>query len=251
MRTLATIKAFYKLFAPFDRSAGPPLHIKSHNGAIGLWYNPEHLKTLSELGLSSNDHVLDYGCGAGRMAELLFAWGVKRYTGVDCNAESLSYAKRNYGYPGYEYYDVSAQSETYGDRHAAKETVDLSNSGVTAAIALSLITHLLPGEVVSVLKTMQGCPTLTRAYISCFVAESCDEARKCGARIPLATGVWVGRKDNPSGVVAFAPTLLMKLAPGWRCEFKRGKWREKNPIECRDAGVPYQDFAVLTKGSST
>lgn len=244
MQLFKTKNRLLKMLAPLDRSPGPPAHVQAHHGPFGQWDNQEHLATLQSLGLKPSDSVLDYGCGYGRMAEHLFAWGVENYAGIDCNAEAIAYARRHYGYPGYTFQLVQAESELYGNGQNARVFIP---EGPTVAIAQSLVTHTLPGETASIFNSIHACPTITRAYVSCFIAKTCTEASGCGARIPLANGVWVKNKHNFSAVVCYTQSMFRRLAAGWNVEFHMGHWGAFDPSDCREKGWPYQDYAVLTR----
>lgn len=67
------------------------------------------------------DHIVDLGCGAGHMAELLKDWGYNHYTGIDFSDGMLDVAKRR-GL-GYGFINLDLESDRWIDRVGTFNTV--------------------------------------------------------------------------------------------------------------------------------
>ena len=230
-------KKALRAFTILDKSYGPPMWVQAHHGAMRMWGNAATLHTLVLLGVKPEHSILDYGCGAGRMAEQLWINGTTKYTGLDCDELAICYAKRNYGYAGFDFHVVPVSTNS----------VYLGEWKADRAIAISLFTHLLPGESTAVLRVFEGCEA---AVISLFLARDKHDAYFAGARVEIADGLYVMRKDNPNAIVVHQTELFESIlkSAGWRiADTVHGSWRQLTPKQCAKQHAPYQDHIRIVR----
>lgn len=105
-------------------------------------------------GLRPTDHVLDVGCGVGRMAIPLTTYldpAHGRYAGFDIEAEAIHWCQRRIGrrFPHFEFRHHRAANPNYvlGQDAAQHLPFPYPERTFDFAIVTSVFTHLLPAEV--------------------------------------------------------------------------------------------------------
>ncbi len=98
---------------------------------------------LLQLGLPSEGHLLDVGCGSGRLAHALKDLGQLEYTGIDVVQSLLDHASEICGNPAWRF----VKSTDF--------KLPLENESVDMAVAFSLFTHLLHEETYAYLAEMR------------------------------------------------------------------------------------------------
>ena len=98
---------------------------------------------LLQLGLPSDGHLLDVGCGSGRLAHALKDLESLEYTGIDVVQNLLDYASDICGNPVWRF----VKSTDF--------KLPLENGSVDMAVAFSLFTHLLHEETYAYLAEMR------------------------------------------------------------------------------------------------
>lgn len=101
-------------------------------------------------GLAPSSHVLDIGCGIGRMARpLVRHLGPEgRYAGFDVNADGIAWCKDRYrAFPNADFQVADLFNARYnpgGTQDAASFVFPYADATFDLAIATSVFTHLLP-----------------------------------------------------------------------------------------------------------
>ena len=105
------------------------------------------------LGLTPNDHIVDIGCGCGRLA-IPFGYFLNRdhgrYTGTDVWAEGTDWCSRQLSteFPNLDFHCLHADSNYYFTDHPDYDTQNhfplsfLADSSVDGVFAVSVFTHL-------------------------------------------------------------------------------------------------------------
>ena len=109
---------------------------------------------VDQYGLTADDHVLDLGCGCGRVAGHILAVlsPSGRYTAMDCAPELLDWCKQNLGprhaNAGFILSDVRSGAYHPESGSAATDyTFPLVDGRFTFVFAMSLFTHMLIDDV--------------------------------------------------------------------------------------------------------
>ncbi|WP_306017341.1 class I SAM-dependent methyltransferase [Oceanicaulis sp. MMSF_3324] len=107
--------------------------------------------------LTPSAHVLDMGCGAGRLAFPLAQYlGSKGgYTGFDLSERALGFARRHVRGPArFTFIKADVQSREYGGAgsKASGYRFPVEDDSIDAALAISLFSHLLPEDAAAYLK---------------------------------------------------------------------------------------------------
>ena len=129
-------------------------------------------------GLTSDSALLDWGCGAGRLAvgvreHYANAGGrVHDYHGVDVQPELIEWADANLAGPGYRFTLVDVSNERYNPDGSPQRTIAADPSSVDVFYAYSVFSHMNDEDTAAYLALIAESLTPTgRAFVTCFVEE--------------------------------------------------------------------------------
>lgn len=125
-------------------------------------------------GLSAESSLLDWGCGAGRLAI-----GVREhlgriadYHGVDVQPELIDWAERNLAGPGYRFTCVDVSNERYNPDGTPERTLAAPPGSVDVLYAYSVFSHMNDDDTPAYLRLIAEALAPTgRAFVTCFVEE--------------------------------------------------------------------------------
>jgi len=116
------------------------------------------LQAMAQEGLTERSHVLDIGCGVGRVALPMtqFLGGEASYFGLDINLSAISWCHEHITqvYPNFDFAVVNAQNPHYGNKYEYGRAT-MRDAGLPlrhdrkfdVVVATSLFTHLLWPDV--------------------------------------------------------------------------------------------------------
>jgi ubiquinone/menaquinone biosynthesis C-methylase UbiE len=132
-------------------------------------------KLRRHTGLAESSRLLDFGCGAGRLAigiaEVFGRIGL--YLGIDVQEELISWARRTIGSrPGFDFALVDAVNERYNPDGVAAHRLPCPDGGFDVVYAYSVFSHMRGADVEAYLGEFarvlaQG----GRAYLTAFVED--------------------------------------------------------------------------------
>lgn len=210
---------------------------------------------ISEVGLKPDDHVLDIGCGTGRvafaLADYLSAQG--GYTGFDVSAPGLAWMIRHMPPAAAPFRIVRAdifntEYRQNAARPASAYRFPVRDGDVDVAFATSVFTHLLPADAEQYLKEIgRSLKPGGRALITVFLMSAPRRARMDKAFVPFhvfGPDAFVGSPKVPEAMMAFDDDTFMR----WIGEaglalaepVKRGYW-------CGEGGAEFQDRLILIR----
>jgi SAM-dependent methyltransferase len=202
-------------------------------------------------GLTPDAHVLDMGCGAGRLAfplaQYLGADGA--YTGFDLSERALGFARRHVrGSAAFSFIKSDVKSREYGGSggQAAGYRFPAEDASVDAALAISLFSHLLPEDAAAYLREAgRVLKPGGRLCLTGFIVEP-DMALQ-GAVLPLQPfrdGAWAADPREPERAIGFERAVFegwleaagLKLAepvlPGhWSGPTRIGEFQDRLVLE--------------------
>ncbi|MEO1101813.1 MAG: class I SAM-dependent methyltransferase [Pseudomonadota bacterium] len=186
--------------------------------AIGRYYVDSISRRVD---FKPGGHVLDIGCGTGRIAAPLIARmdAGGRYTGFDVSSRAIGWARRHVASEtaSVSFIHVDLNNSEYnrsGREKASAFRFPAENEDVDVAIATSLYSHLLADEAVHFLKeTARVLKPGGRAVITAFLmTPEILERVKCGAAQvafkPFAEGSYTTEPRTPEEAIAFDETLF-------------------------------------------
>lgn len=129
-------------------------------------------------GLTKDSRLLDWGCGAGRLAVGVrerFADNGGRiadYHGVDVQAELIDWANENLAGPGYRFTLVDVSNERYNPDGTPERTIAADPGTVDVFYAYSVFSHMNDEDTAAYLRLIEEALAPDgRAFVTCFVEE--------------------------------------------------------------------------------
>jgi SAM-dependent methyltransferase len=125
-------------------------------------------------GLSEESALLDWGCGAGRLAVGVQAeFGrIRDYHGVDIQPELIAWADANLTGPGYRFTCLDVSNERYNPDGSAQRTIGAEPSSVDVFYAYSVFSHMNDDDTPAYLTLIRDALVPGgAAFITCFVEE--------------------------------------------------------------------------------
>lgn len=207
--------------------------------------------------LQPDAHVLDMGCGAGRLAfplsDYLDTQGV--YTGFDLSERALSFARHHVrGAAQFNFIKAEVQSREYGGAgvKAAGYRFPVETNSVDAALAISLFSHLLPEDAAAYLREAgRVLKPGGRLCLTGFIVEPGMELAQ--AVLPLIAyrdGAWAADPNEPERAIGYERAvfegwlqeaglvLAEPVEPGhWSRPVRMGEFQDRIIVEKRPSGL--------------
>ncbi len=127
-----------------------------------------------QAGLTTESALLDWGCGAGRLAVGIreHLGRIRDYHGVDIQPEVLGWAKDNLTAPGFRFTLVDVANERYNPDGSTTRTLAAEPSSVDVFYAYSVFSHMNDEDTPAYLRLIsQALSRQGRAFLTCFVEE--------------------------------------------------------------------------------
>lgn len=127
-------------------------------------------------GLNENSRLLDWGCGAGRLAigvrEHYKSGRIADYHGVDVQPELIDWASANLSGPGFRFTCVDVSNERYNPDGQPERTIAAEPGTVDVFYAYSVFSHMNDDDTPAYLKLIgQALSADGKAFVTCFVEE--------------------------------------------------------------------------------
>ena len=134
----------------------------------------KRLERLAEL--NENSRLLDWGCGAGRLAigirEHYKAGRIADYHGVDVQPDVIGWARENLTAPGYRFTCVDVANERYNPAGLPDRTIAADPGAVDVFYAYSVFSHMNDHDTPAYLQLIgEALSPDGRAFVTCFVEE--------------------------------------------------------------------------------
>jgi SAM-dependent methyltransferase len=191
------------------------------------------------IGLGPSSRLLDWGCGAGRLAVgIVETMGrIEHYHGVDVQAHLVDWAQRHLGdRAGFTFTHVDQANPRYNPRGSAERTIPGESGGYDCFYAYSVFSHLTADDTAAYLgEVSRLLAPGGKAFVTVFVEEDVpDEEENPVGYGPLR---WRGRLH------------CVRYERGFFEHMVRGAGLE---IESHEHGkeTDGQSLYVLSKGSS-
>jgi SAM-dependent methyltransferase len=125
-------------------------------------------------GLTADSRLLDWGCGAGRLAV-----GVRErfgriadYHGVDIQPELIAWADANLAGPGFRFTLLDVSNERYNPDGTPERTIGADPGTVDVFYAYSVFSHMNDDDTPAYLRLIaEALAPGGRAFVTCFVEE--------------------------------------------------------------------------------
>lgn len=125
-------------------------------------------------GLTVDSRLLDWGCGAGRLAVGVreHLGRVADYHGVDVQAELIDWATENLAAPGFRFTCVDASNERYNPGGTPERTLSAEPGSVDVLYAYSVFSHMNDEDTPAYLALIrEALAPGGKAFVTCFVEE--------------------------------------------------------------------------------
>ena len=125
-------------------------------------------------GLGTDSSLLDWGCGAGRLAvgvrEKLGR--IRDYHGVDIQPELIAWAEANLAGPGFRFTCLDVGNERYNPDGSTERTLAAEPASVDVFYAYSVFSHMNDEDTPAYLRLIgEALAPTGRALVTCFVEE--------------------------------------------------------------------------------
>jgi cyclopropane fatty-acyl-phospholipid synthase-like methyltransferase len=125
-------------------------------------------------GLTKDSALLDWGCGAGRLAVgVREKFGrIRDYHGVDIQPDLVAWASKNLTAPGFRFTLIDVANERYNPDGTAERTIGAQPNSVDVFYAYSVFSHMNDVDTPAYLHLIaQALTPNGRAFLTCFVEE--------------------------------------------------------------------------------
>ena len=125
-------------------------------------------------GLTTQSSLLDWGCGAGRLAIGVreHLGRVADYHGVDVQAELVDWAEANLAGPGFRFTCVDVSNERYNHDGTPERTLAADPGSVDVFYAYSVFSHMNDEDTPAYLGLIgEALAPAGKAFVTCFVEE--------------------------------------------------------------------------------
>ena len=135
------------------------------------------VKRLERLaGLTAESRLLDWGCGAGRLAvgvrEHFPNRRIADYHGVDVQPDLISWARENLTAPGFRFTCVDVANERYNPAGLPDRTLAADPESVDVFYAYSVFSHMNDHDTAAYLHLItEALSPAGKAFVTCFVEE--------------------------------------------------------------------------------
>ena len=135
------------------------------------------VKRLERLaGLTAESRLLDWGCGAGRLAVGVREYFPNRriadYHGVDVQPDLISWARENLTAPGFRFTCVDVANERYNPAGLPDRTLAADPESVDVFYAYSVFSHMNDHDTAAYLHLItEALSPAGKAFVTCFVEE--------------------------------------------------------------------------------
>jgi len=131
-------------------------------------------------GLTQNSRLLDWGCGAGRLAigirEHYKDGRISDYHGVDVQPDLIDWARTNLTAPGFRFTCVDVANERYNPAGLPDRTLAAEPASVDVFYAYSVFSHMNDEDTAAYLKLVgQALSAQGKAFVTCFVEEGVSD----------------------------------------------------------------------------
>lgn len=178
-------------------------------------------------GLKATDHVLDIGCGPGRMARALSSFLSRTegsYDGMDVSADAIDWCLDNISpaLPSFQFHFIDVCNTTYnphGSHDPSSFTFPFGDGSFEAVFLASVFTHMLPdglrnylAEIRRVLKVGGRC-LATYFLLNAEQAAAASAAPGPAFHFPFrSAGKYaIEREERPEDVVAYEESFVRAL----------------------------------------
>jgi SAM-dependent methyltransferase len=129
--------------------------------------------------LSKDSRLLDWGCGAGRLAvgvrERFETGRIADYHGVDIQPELIEWAEANLAGPGYRFTLLDVSNERYNPDGTPERTLGAEPGTVDVFYAYSVFSHMNDEDTPAYLGLIAEALALGgKAFVTCFVEEDVE-----------------------------------------------------------------------------
>ena len=135
------------------------------------------VKRLERLaGLNEESRLLDWGCGAGRLAvgvrEHFSSHRIADYHGVDVQPDLIDWARTNLTAPGYRFTCVDVSNERYNPAGLPQRTLSADPASVDVLYGYSVFSHMNDEDTAAYLGLIgEALSDKGRAFVTGFVEE--------------------------------------------------------------------------------
>jgi cyclopropane fatty-acyl-phospholipid synthase-like methyltransferase len=129
-------------------------------------------------GLTTDSRVLDWGCGAGRLAiGIRESIGrVQDYHGIDVQQNLVDWCQENLAAPGFRFTHVDVTNERYNPDGSPAHTLETGPQTVDVFYAYSVFSHMNPEDTGAYLRLIaEALSPEGRAFVTCFVEEGVED----------------------------------------------------------------------------